>query len=182
MTPRALVVGFIAVGLLSGCAAASESDSEPPEPVASQEPAPPERPAPPEGLDPSDESPSELGLGPCSGETREAIENTVVGQVSAFSAGDFEAAYAFASPSFQEGMPLDVFGPLIRINYPQLLEASNARSGPCDADLTGGFSTIVMRFDTPTDPNYTLRYVLERVGEQWRIAGAQQETVADIVA
>lgn len=119
---------------------------------------------------------------PCSEGTREAIEATVVGQVDAFSVGDFEQAYQFASPGFQNGMPLDVFGTLIRLNYPQLLEATNARSGDCDADEDNGVSTIVMRFDTPSDPGYTLRYILEYVGDQWRISGASEQEVADTVA
>lgn len=123
-----------------------------------------------------------VSLLPCSAGTREAIESTVVGQVDAFSQGDFESAYAFASPVFQAGMPLEVFGTLIRINYPQLLEASNARSGPCDADEENGVSTIVMRFDTPSESGYTLRYILEYVDDRWRISGAAEEEIPDTVA
>jgi hypothetical protein len=180
MKMGALVAACFLAGILAGCTPPDSPGVEPPQPAVSQEPTVPDvAPTPDE---PETPPPPERSLGPCSSETRQAIEDTVVGQVTAFSDGDFEAAYAFASPSFQRGIPLEVFGQIIRTNYPQLLAASNARSGPCDADLAGGVSTIVMRFDTPTDANYTLRYVLELVEEQWRIAGANQETVADTVA
>jgi hypothetical protein len=129
----------------------------------------------------ADDQPA-VSFTPCTDPTRTAIEATVVGQVEAFSAGDFDTAYDFASPSFQAGMPREVFGTLIRASYPQLLEATNARSGPCDADEDFGVSTIVMRFDTPQETGYTLRYILELVDDQWRISGAAQEEVADTVA
>lgn len=124
----------------------------------------------------------EVSATPCDAVTRAAIETAVIGQVNAFSLGDFDAAYAFASPGFQEGMSREVFGQLIRANYAQLLQATNPRSSSCDADEQNGFSTIVMRFDTPTTSGYTLRYVLEYVDNQWRIAGASEEAVPDAVA
>jgi len=169
------VAAWVALGVLAGCSTGAETE-DPPPPPAALEPAPPgteestDSSLPGEAPEPSSSS--------CSDDTREAIEDTVVGQVSAFSDGDFETAYTYASPSFRAGVPLDVFGQIIRTNYPQLLDASNARSGPCDADLTNGLATIVMAFNTQDDPSYTLRYVLERVDEQWLISGAAEETIS----
>jgi hypothetical protein len=178
---------FLAVSLfLSGCQAASlptAPNNEPPtDGDASAEVMPEGDVLPADPAPDTQSSEPTIALVPCSDGTRQAIEATVVGQVDAFSAGDFESAYQFASPDFQEGMPLEVFGTLIRINYPQLLEASNARSGPCDADEDNGVSTILMRFDTPSEPGYTLRYLLEYVGDQWRISGASREEIPDTVA
>jgi hypothetical protein len=179
-TTTIIIAAVLLVGAVGSCTPLEDSDAELPPPTALEEPALPDTTDVP---DRSDTAPApENSLSPCSGETRQAIEDTVVGQVSAFSDGDFEEAYSYASPSFQAGVPLEVFRQIISVNYPQLLDATNARSGPCEADVAGGVSTIVMRFDTALDPTYTLRYVLELVEDQWRIAGASQEPVADTVA
>jgi hypothetical protein len=87
-----------------------------------------------------------------------------------------------ASPSFHAGVSLEMFVRLIQQNYPQLLTANNARSGSCEADVDFGLATILVRFDTPSDPSYTLRYVVELVEGQWRISGANQETPVDTIA
>lgn len=142
-------------------------NSPPPESESSEEPS---SPAP------------QLALNPCDEGVKNAIDATIGAQTQAFRDGDFDAAYALASPSFQAGVPLDVFSSLIQLNYSQLLTADNARSGSCEADVPNGVATILVRFDTSSDPNYTLRYVVELVEGQWRISGANQETVADTVA
>ena len=124
----------------------------------------------------------ELSLSPCDDGVKDAIDATIGAQTQAFLDGDFDAAYALASPSFQAGIPVSVFTRIIRLSYPQLLTAENARSGSCEADLSLGLATILVRFDTSSDPNYTLRYVMELVEGQWRISGANQETAIDVVA
>lgn len=124
----------------------------------------------------------ELDLSPCDDGVKNAIDATIGAQTQAFRDGDFDAAYALASPSFQAGVPIEMFSRIIRLNYPQLLTADNARSGSCEADVSNGLATILVRFDTASDPSYTLRYVVELVEGQWRISGANQEIVADTVA
>lgn len=179
---RALILVTVPLVLLAGCQpSVPELDAELAEsPVIEQVDPPADLPSMGEP-DPTDE-PTGLALVPCEDGTRAAIEATVVGQVEAFSVGDFEAAYAFASPSFQASMPLPFFEQLIATSYPQLLDARSARSGSCDADLDAGVSTIQIRIETNQDTSSTLRYVLEYVDESWRIIGASEEQVADVVA
>ena len=124
----------------------------------------------------------ELAWSPCDDGVKDAIDAIIGAQTQAFRDGDFDAAYALASPGFQAGIPVGVFTRIIRLNYPQLLTAENARSGSCEADLSFGLATILVRFDTASDPQYTLRYVMEMVDDQWRISGANQETFTDTVA
>ena len=133
------------------------------------------------GEDPDSGVP-QLSLSPCDDGVKDAIDATIGAQTQAFRDGDFDAAYALASPSFQAGVSVEGFSRIIRLNYPQLLTADNARSGFCEADVPNGLATILVRFDTSSDPNYTLRYVVELVEGQWRISAANQEIVADTVA
>jgi len=174
-----LVAGF----LLAGCQMAPADTTSGQDIDATTSDAPQDAPSPESEVEesPGSQMP-ELVLSPCDDGVKDAIDATIGQQTQAFRDGDFDAAYALASPSFQAGMPLDVFSRLIRLNYPQLLTANNARSGSCEADVPNGLATILVRFETSSDPNYTLRYVVELVEGQWRIAGANQEAVADIVA
>jgi hypothetical protein len=136
----------------------------------------------PDGTDDPGVGRPPITLSPCDDAVKESIDATIAAQTRAFRDGDFDAAYALASPSFQAGMPIDVFARLIQLNYSQLLTADNARSGSCEADVANKLATIVVRFETASDPAYTLRYVVELVGGQWRISGANPEVVADTVA
>lgn len=179
---RALVLVTIPMVFLAGCQGSGpELDLEVAESPVIEQVDPPTDP-PSMGEPEAAEESTGLALVPCEDETRGAIEATVVGQVEAFSVGDFEAAYAFASPSFQAGMPLPVFEQLIAVNYPQLLDARSARSGSCNADLDAGVSTIQIRIETNQDTTSTLRYVLEYIEESWRIIGASEEQTADVIA
>lgn len=174
-----LVAGFMATGCQSATGEDSaEADADTPVvEVPDNSPTPePVEPDEPQQVTP------QLVLSPCGDGVKDAIDATIGAQTQAFRDGDFDAAYALASPSFQAGITVDLFARLIRLNYPQLLTADNARSGSCEADVENGLATILVRFDTSSDPNYTLRYVVELVEGQWRISGANQETVVDTIA
>jgi hypothetical protein len=182
--PTRLIVALLATGLaLGGCqtvagetpAILGADDQVVEAPLGTPEPDTGSGEEPDSGM-------PELTLSPCDEVVKGAIDATIGAQTQAFRDGDFDAAYALASPSFQAGVPLDVFSSLIRLNYPQLLTADNARSGSCEADVPNGLATILVRFVTSSDPAYTLRYVMELVEGQWRVSGANQELVADTVA
>jgi hypothetical protein len=177
-------VVLVALGLmLSGCQVgagdSSESLNTAEESVDVAPATPDELPAP---SDTPDAPPPTVVLRACEENIKQDIDRTIGAQTQAFRDGDFGAAYALASPSFQAGIPFDAFARLIRLNYPQLLTADNARSGSCEVDSTDSIATILVRFDTASDPAYTLRYIVEWVGDQWRISGANQETPVDTVA
>lgn len=174
-----LVVAFAMTGCQSDVAGTAvepertEVTTEAPDNPPAPEPAQPNQPRP---------QPPTRVLSPCDDDVKDAIDATIGAQAQAFRDGDFEAAFALASPSFQAGFTVDVFARLIRLNYPQLLTADNARSGSCEVDNNNALATILVRFETASDPAYTLRYVLELVEGQWRISGANQETPVDTVA
>jgi hypothetical protein len=176
----------VALGLmLSGCQAGA---GDPAGSVDTSEenvgivPESPDESSPPVAPDESDAPPQEVVLRACEDTIKQDIDRTIGAQTQAFRDGDFDAAYALASPSFQAGIPVEAFARLIRLNYPQLLTADNARSGSCEVDSTDSIATILVRFETTSDPAYTLRYVVEWVGDQWRISGANQEIPVDTVA
>jgi hypothetical protein len=178
-----LIAALVAAGfMLTGCQAGGMDSLELPDTDDQAVEVPQSPPAEPAPGDQSPENSPQLALTPCDDGVKSAIDQTIGNQTQAFRDGDFEAAYALASPSFQAGITVDVFASLIRLNYPQLLTADNARSGSCEADIANGVATILVRFETSSDPAYTLRYVVELVEGQWRVSGANQETVADTVA
>lgn len=182
--PTRLIATLLVAGLMAaGCQSATGEDSADADTDTPVVEVPDNSPTP-KPVDPDEPQPvtPQLMLAPCDDGVKNAIDATIGAQAQAFRDGDFDAAYALASPGFQAGMPLDIFARLIRLNYPQLLTADNARSGSCEADVENGLATILVRFDTSSDPNYTLRYIVELVEGQWRISAANQETVVDTVA
>ena len=183
MAARPVSALLVAVLALAGCQAGASDDLPEPDPDDAVVEVPQATPEPDSsnGDDPGGVVP-ELALSPCDDGVKGAIDATIGAQTQAFRDGDIDAAYALASPSFQAGVPIEMFSRIIRLNYPQLLTADNARSGSCEADVSNGLATILVRFDTASDPNYTLRYVVELVEGQWRISGANQEIVSDTVA
>lgn len=183
MPTRLIATLLAAVFLLAGCQAVASDEGDGIDTDASVVEVPDNSPAPEPDV-PEEPAPvvPQLVLTPCDDGVKDAIDATIGAQTQAFRDGDFDAAYALASPSFQAGITVDLFARLIRLNYPQLLTADNARSGSCEADVENGLATILVRFDTSSDPTYTLRYIVELVEGQWRISGANQETVVDTIA
>jgi hypothetical protein len=178
------IAGVIALSfLLAGCSAPDVVGDDSVDDVAVEQPveqAPDSDTVSPE--QPPSDQPPPLALSSCAPGTQDALDATIDGQIRAFGRGDFDAAYAYASPGFQVGMPVEVFGPLIQASFPELLEVTGFRSLQCEVDEDNGISTIVVRFDTPGNPDYTLRYILERVDGNWLIAGANPETVTETIA
>jgi hypothetical protein len=174
-----VVLGLILSGCQAGAGGPAELLDIAEQGVEVAPATPDELPAPSET---PEAPPPAVVLRACEENIKQDIDRTIGAQTQAFRDGDFDAAYALASPSFQAGIPVEVFARLIRLNYPQLLTANNARSGSCEVDATDSIATILVRFETTSDPAYTLRYVVEWVGDQWRISGANQETPVDTVA
>jgi hypothetical protein len=186
---RASPVAFLALlALLAGCSAEDSgsetlddaAETESGEQLVPDSPSEPS-PAPNPELDSSTPRP-QLVLSPCEDATIQSIEDTVVGQVNAFGDGDFETAYGFASPSFRSGMPVEVFGQVIRINFSELLTVQAYRLSQCEADEANDVATVVVRFDTEENPDYALRYILERIDDTWLIGGASPEAVSETTA
>jgi len=173
---------MLAALMLTGCSLGEENDSRdsiPDQPETSTVPESP-RVDPEPGDTPGEERPP--GISACDDDTKANIDTTIEAQTKAFRDGDFDAAYALASPRFQAGVTVDVFSTLIRLNYPELLTADTSQSRSCEVDSENGVATIVVRFETASDPAYTLRYVVELVEGQWRVSAATREIVADTIA
>ena len=172
----------IVVAAIAGCQPVSGPENEMVNNGdSSADVAPDEALTPPPSDPPSDTDPG-APTQPCADVDKSAIDQAIVSQVEALSSRDYDAAYALASPSFQAGVSLEMFTDIIRVSYTPLLSATNARSGSCEVNASTSLATILVRFDTATDPAYTLRYVMELVEGQWRISGANQEAVVDSVA
>lgn len=184
-SPAALIV---VLALLAGCTPgtlSAETAEEGPDVGLSEQEAPDAQAEPAPEPTPGDDSPTpppQLVLAPCETTTVEAIEDTVVGQVSAFGDEDFETAYGYASPNFRSGMPVELFSQVIRINFAELLSVQSYRLSQCEADEANDIATVVVRFDTGLNPDYTLRYILERVEGTWLIGGASPESVSETIA
>ena len=183
MRTRLIATLLLAGFLTTGCQSATGEDKAEIDTDTSVVEVPDNSPAPEPDV-PDEPQPvlPQLVLSPCDDGVKDAIDAAIGAQTQAFRDGDFDAAYALASPNFQAGISVELFTRLIRLNYPQLLTADNARSGSCEADVENGLATILVRFDTSSDPTYTLRYIVELVEGQWRISGANQETVVDTIA
>ena len=177
-----LGASLVIVFALTGCQPVSTPENTTAEPEDSLAEAMPGEEDVPEPSDTPPEANPEMSLQPCGDQDKGAIDQAIASQVQALANRDYDAAYSFASPSFQAGVSLEMFTDIIRVSYTPLLSATNARSGSCEANATNSLATILVRFDTATDPTYTLRYVMELVEGQWRISGANQEAVSDSVA
>lgn len=63
----------------------------------------------------------EMADGRCSDGQGRLIQEHITGQINAFSGEDWESAYSFASPGFQESVSLEQFIYVIRAQYQMLI-------------------------------------------------------------
>jgi hypothetical protein len=162
---RAAVI--LAVLTLAGCQgaieeplpAATEIESEKSQPEAETEP---EVTLEAEPAGPQDCQPS----------TQMRIEESIGNQTAAFGLGEFEDAYAIASPSFQESVTLEGFIEIISGSYGPLIGSSELAYRDCMVDSSETIAVIDVRFIESGNSVYGLRYLMVRVDDVWRVDGA----------
>lgn len=170
MSARVLIAvfGVLLVPVLVGCQSPGADG-----PVVNESPTSehtnPEPTTPEESLEP--DSPV-LQLVNCNDGDRVGMENTITSQTAAFGEGDFERAYSYASPSFQDAVSIDAFSALIATSYGPLTTSADLRFGQCLVDSESGMGTIDARFTQGGVDVLGLRYTMQDTPEGWRVDGA----------
>ena len=164
----ALLLG-LPIMAVAGCAAV------PGVPTAIEQPDPSPEPEPTE--EDTAEDTAETGLVACTPDQRSGMERTVRAQTEAFSDGDFEEAYAYASSSFQSSVPLMAFEQIILGSYGPLVISADLRFGECLVASEGASGTIDARFSNNGTDVVGLRYVMVEETAGWRVDGASNLTI-----
>jgi hypothetical protein len=74
----------------------------------------------------------ELADGSCNSEESRLVQEHVSGQITALSKEDWESAYSYAAPGFQEIIGLDQFIFVITSQYQMLISNESVKYGACD--------------------------------------------------
>ena len=73
-----------------------------------------------------------LADGSCNSEESRLVQEHVSGQITALSKEDWESAYSYAAPGFQEIIGLDQFIFVITSQYQMLISNESVKYGACD--------------------------------------------------
>ena len=73
-----------------------------------------------------------LADGSCNTEEKRLVQEHISGQITALSKEDWESAYSFAAPGFQETVGLDQFIFVITSQYQMLISNDGVEYGACD--------------------------------------------------
>ena len=111
------------------------------------------------------------GPADCPAGVVDAVGATIEAQLAAFARGDFPAALAEASPSFQAGTDPATFRALIEREYPLLLEDASAELEGC-AQLRPELSDVVAVIATGDGARTRFVYRLRLEDERWGIEAA----------
>jgi len=164
---KALVIGFLAIGLSSGCSLQVPAV----EPDASEAEQPQQQDQSPQTDSESDSAP-EIEFSDCSQTTQSGIETTINAQTASFAVGDYELAYSYASPSFRSSVSLQRFIGIIEGSYGPLISSSTLGFDSCLFYPEPELATIDVRFTEAGETVYALRYVLVETELGWRVDGA----------
>jgi hypothetical protein len=74
----------------------------------------------------------ELADGSCNSMESRLVQEHISGQITALSTEDWESAYSFAAPGFQENVGLDQFIFVITTQYQMLISNESVEYGACD--------------------------------------------------
>ena len=127
---------------------------------------------------PPDDSESVRDLRDCRDGERIGAQNTVTAQTEALRAGDFEAAYTYASPSFQDTVSLEQFAGLILASYQPLLGEVVLEFGECVTDDRAEELSLDVVLRAEGQDSLGLRYILVDTDEGWRVSGASDFRLA----
>ena len=95
--------------------------------------------------------------GKCAVEQKISVTDHISSQISAFEQKNWDAAYSYASNSFQKNINLDDFQAIILNQYPFLINNSGYTFGDCTSNADGTFQNITI---TSKSQTYELIYNL----------------------
>ena len=111
----------------------------------------------------------ELADGSCNSAESQLVQEHISGQITALSKEDWESAYSYAAPGFQETVGLDQFIFVITSQYQMLINNQGVEYGACDIankEITQEVSVI------SENQSYKLIYSLSVMGQKLGIESA----------
>ena len=104
------------------------------------------------------------------GTVMEAVRHTISSQIDAFKDNDVKKAYTFAAPNIQAQFPNpDIFGLMVRNGYPVIWKPKNYKFTTFkDFGNRCIQRVLFLSYDGSLE---TYDYILDKYGNQWKIAG-----------
>jgi hypothetical protein len=119
-------------------------------------------------------------LNPSTAPMKEKLQAVVRQQLEAFRRNDFAAAYKFAAKGITDQFPLAEFETMVRKGYPIVAASTDAVFGLTMDD--GDRAVVSVRVIGKEKQSGTFQYLLERSGNEWRIAGVfEQEEKSETI-
>ena len=111
----------------------------------------------------------ELADGSCNSEESRLVQEHVSGQITALSKEDWESAYSYAAPGFQEIIGLDQFIFVITSQYQMLMSNESVKYGACDIVNKEITQEVIV---TSENESYKLAYSLSLTNQKLGIESA----------
>jgi hypothetical protein len=111
----------------------------------------------------------ELADGSCNSEESRLVQEHVSGQITALSKEDWESAYSYAAPGFQETVGLDQFIFVITSQYQMLISNEGVKYGACDIANKEITQEVIV---TSENESYKLVYSLSLSNQKLGIESA----------
>ena len=111
--------------------------------------------------------------GSCDVTTERAMGATIGTQIDALRAGDFEAAYDMAAPSFQSAVPREAFEAIIMGGFQSLLDAQSHTLSDCVV-FPNNLANTVVTVRTIGGSTFTYYYAMINTEQGWRVLGATE--------
>jgi hypothetical protein len=111
----------------------------------------------------------EMADGPCTDNQSRLVQDHIGAQINALSREEWESAYSFASPGFQEAVSLEQFIYVIRSQYQMLITSETTEYGSCTVDSDTILQDVRV---TSQEENFQLRYALSYLEQTLGIESA----------
>ena len=111
----------------------------------------------------------ELADGSCNSEESRLVQGHISGQITALSKEDWESAYSYAAPGFQETVGLDQFIFVITSQYQMLISNESVKYGACDIVNKEITQEVIV---TSENESYKLAYSLSLNNQKLGIESA----------
>lgn len=119
-------------------------------------------------------------LNPSTAPMKEKLHAVIRQQLEAFRRDDFAGAYKFAAQGIKDQFPVAEFEAMVRKGYPIIAASTDAIFGITLDD--GERAVVSVRVIGKEKQSGNFQYLLERSGDQWRIAGVfEHEEKSDTI-